>query len=95
MASNEGTTRLIRSLSQPRTALPLLIQHLKLPTVIRSDDPARAMKQLGVVAAAVPVYSLRVPRDWSALSAAVTQIIEWHGGSSAEPAVTPAGEAVA
>jgi hypothetical protein len=95
VAPNEGTTRLIRSLLQPRTALPLLIQHLKLPTVVRSDDPARAMKQLGVVAAAVPVYSLRVPRDWSALSAAVTQIVKWHCGSPVEPAVSLPGEAVA
>lgn len=95
VAPTDGTTPLIRSLVQPRRALPLLIQHLKLPTVIRSDDPAQAMKQLGVVATAVPVFSLRVTRDWSALSAAVTQITEWHGGTPVEPAVDPAGEAVA
>ena len=68
----------MRSKLPPRVALPVLIQHLKLPMVLRAEDPAIAMQQLGVVVAATPVFTLCIARDWLALEDAVAQIISWH-----------------
>src|SRR4051812_33926537 len=78
--------RMKRQLLPPRLAVPALIQHIKLGPVMRAGDPAHYMQQLGVIARAVPVYELRVPRDWAVVDEVVAEILAWHVGSEAHAA---------
>jgi hypothetical protein len=65
--------------------------HLKLGPVVRREDPARLVKQLGAIANAVPVFQLRVSRDWSAVDNVVETMLAWHtAGATAERALVPA-----
>jgi len=70
-----------RHLLPPRLAVPALMQHVKLGPVIRAEDPAHYMQRLGVIARTVPVFELRVPRDWSVVDHVVTQLLAWHSQS--------------
>ena len=73
-----------RLLLSPRLAVPALMQHIKLGPVIRAEDPAFYMQQLGLIARSVPVYELRLPRDWAAVDDVVAEILAWHGGPEAD-----------
>jgi hypothetical protein len=45
------------------------------------------MRQLAAVVASVPVFELRITRDWSAIDEAAAQLFDWHtapGERSAE-----------
>jgi hypothetical protein len=77
----EHALPVVRSRLRPRAALPVLIQHLKLPPLLQAEDPALVMEQLGAIVAATPVFALRITRDWSALDDVVAQIIAWHSES--------------
>ena len=74
-SSENGTTR---RLIPPTAAVPSLIRHLKLGSLVGPEYPARTMKQLGAIVASVPVFELRIARDWSTIDAVVTQIVDWH-----------------
>jgi hypothetical protein len=78
-----------RRLLPPRTAVPALMQHLKLGPVIRAEDPALYMRQLGAIVHSVPVFELCVPRDWAVVDKVVTQLIAWHSGSSRHQELAP------
>jgi energy-coupling factor transporter ATP-binding protein EcfA2 len=67
-----------RRLLSPRSAVPSLLQHIKLGPVIRAEDPAHYMQQLGEIVGSVPVFELRVPRDWAAVDMVVEQLMAWH-----------------
>ena len=73
-----------RRLLPPRSAVPALMQHIKLAPVIRAEDPALYMQQLGVIVRSVPVFELRVARDWAAVDKVVAQLMAWHIGSDIE-----------
>jgi hypothetical protein len=61
------------------------MQHLKLGPVIRPEDPARMMQQLGAIVRAIPIYGLRVTKNWEVIDEVVAQVIAWH--SVARPAL--------
>jgi hypothetical protein len=65
----------------PRAALPALMQHIKLGPLIRPGDPALYMRQLGAIVSSVPVFELRLTRDWSRIDEVVTQLLAWHADS--------------
>jgi energy-coupling factor transporter ATP-binding protein EcfA2 len=67
-----------RRLLAPSTAVGLLIRHLKLGALVAPDYPSSKMKQLGEIVRTVPVFELRIPRDWSLLGDAVSQLVAWH-----------------
>jgi energy-coupling factor transporter ATP-binding protein EcfA2 len=69
-----------RRLVAPRAALPKLMQHIKLGPLIRPGDPAHYMQQLGAIVLSVPVYELRVTRDWSRIEQVIMELLEWHSG---------------
>lgn len=71
---NVVTRRLVR----PTSAVPALMQYLKLGPVARREDPARVVKQLGAIASAVPVFELSVSRDWAVVDDVVKRVIAWH-----------------
>ncbi|HKC79777.1 MAG TPA: hypothetical protein VKB91_01185 [Gemmatimonadaceae bacterium] len=73
-----------RRLIAPSTAVASLIQHLKLGALVAPDYPARKMKQLGEIVRAVPVFDLRIPREWSMMGDVVSQLVAWHNPSPAE-----------
>jgi hypothetical protein len=72
-----------RRLITPMSAVPALMQHLKLGPVVSCEDPARLLKQLGAIASAVPVFELGVSRDWSVVDDVVERVIAWHTQGSA------------
>ena len=84
----EHALPVVRSRLRPRAAVPVLIQHLKLPPLLQAEDPALVMEQLGAIVGATPVFTLRITRDWSVLDAVVEQIIAWHSESPIVSAVT-------
>lgn len=67
-----------RRLVLPRAALPALMQHLKLGLVVRDGTPPRVLAQLGALARSVPVYELRITRDWSRLGELAARLLAWH-----------------
>jgi hypothetical protein len=71
-----------RRLVPPTAAVPVLMRHLKLEPVMRREDPARLMKQLGAIVQSVPVYELHFSRDWSAIGDVVDRVIAWHADTS-------------
>jgi len=73
-----------RRLIAPSSAVASLIQHLKLGAVVAPDYPARTMKQLGEIVREVPVFELRIPRDWSLMDDVVSQLVAWHNPAPAE-----------
>lgn len=77
-SSRSPETSITRRLIPPRTALPLLIQHLKLGAVVQPEYPVTTMKQLGAIVGSVPVFELGIARSWSAIDVAVGRIIDWH-----------------
>jgi len=74
----DGEDVVTRRLLRPTLAVPALMQHLKLGPVVRREDPARLVKQLGEIASAVPVFELSVARDWSVVDDVVERVIAWH-----------------
>jgi hypothetical protein len=76
--ASQHDARVTRRLIPPRAAVGLLIQHLKLGAVVPSDFPEKSMKQLADIAALVPVFELRIARDWSSFDSTVAQIVDWH-----------------
>jgi hypothetical protein len=62
----------------PTSAVPALMQHLKLGPVVGREDPARLVMQLGAIASAVPVFELSVSRDWAVVDEVVERVIAWH-----------------
>ena len=82
-APGEGTTEsaTTRRLIAPSAAVASLIQHLKLGALVAPDYPVRKMKQLGEIVRAVPVFELRIPRDWSLMGDVVSQLAAWHNGA--------------
>jgi hypothetical protein len=80
-----------RTVMKPTSAVAALMPHLKLGPVVRREDPARLVKQLGAIANAVPVFQLRVSRDWSAVDNVVETMLAWHtAGTAAARALVPA-----
>jgi len=75
-AASDGAVT--RRLMKPTSAVAGLMPHLKLGPVVRREDPARLVRQLGAIASAVPVFELRVSRDWSAVDDVVETMIGWH-----------------
>jgi len=76
---------------KPTSAVAALMRHLKLGPVVRREDPARLVRQLGAIANTVPVFELKVTRDWSAVDDVVETMIGWHTGPSvAARALVPA-----
>jgi hypothetical protein len=73
-----------RRLLPPRAAVPALMQHIKLGPVVRAEDPPHFMQQLGVIVRSVPVYELRVPRDWTVIDRVVAQVLAWHIGTEVD-----------
>lgn len=84
--SGSGPTR---RLIAPSSGVASLIQHLKLGALVAPDYPVKKMKQLAEVVSVVPVYELRIPRDWSRIGEVVSQLLDWH---SQIPAGPSAGE---
>lgn len=72
-----------RRLVSPRAALPALMQHLKLGLVVRPGTPHRVLEQLAALTRTVPVYELRVARDWSRLGELAAHLLAWHAGEPA------------
>lgn len=77
-----GTVATRRRLA-PVVIVPALMAHLKLGPVVRDGAPMRALRQLGALANNVPVYELRVTRDWSRLDELVAQVLAWHRDTTA------------
>jgi hypothetical protein len=77
--AGDGGTCATRRLIHPTAAMPALIQHLKLGILIGRDYPAKTMKSLAAIVASVPVFELKIVRDWSTIDEVVGQIYEWHG----------------
>lgn len=73
-----------RRLIAPSAAVAALIQHLKLGALVAPDYPARKMKHLGEIVRAVPVFELRIPRDWSLMGDVVSRLVAWHSSAPAE-----------
>ena len=73
-----------RRLLAPSAAIALLIQHLKLGALVAPDYPASKMKQLGEIVRTVPVFELRIPRDWSLMADVVSQLVAWHNPGPVE-----------
>jgi energy-coupling factor transporter ATP-binding protein EcfA2 len=72
------TEAIERKLIEPRLAVGALLQHLRLGTVIERSFASKSMRQLAAVVGAVPVYQLRLVRDWSAIDSVARRIIAWH-----------------
>lgn len=75
-----------RRLLSPRMAVPALMQHVKLGPVLRAEDPVQLLQQLGVIACSVPVFELRVTKNWMVVDQVVAQIMGWHAESDREAA---------
>lgn len=71
-----------RRIVRPTSAVPALMQHLKLGPVAGREDPVRLVKQLGVIASTVPVFELSVSRDWSVVDDVVERVMAWHSRAS-------------
>jgi hypothetical protein len=71
----------------PTSAIPALMRHLKLGLVVRPEDPARVVRQLGAIASSVPIFALSVSHDWSVLDEVVAEVLAWH----AEPSLAVIG----
>jgi energy-coupling factor transporter ATP-binding protein EcfA2 len=80
--SGQGGAAVSRRLVPPTAAVPVLMQHLKLGPVMRREDPARLMKQLGAIVQSVPVYELSFSRDWSVVGEVVERLIAWHADTT-------------
>jgi hypothetical protein len=74
----ESDGAVTRRSMKPTLAVAALMPHLKLGPVVRREDPARLVRQLGAIANAIPVFQLRVSRDWSAVDSVVETMIGWH-----------------
>jgi hypothetical protein len=87
----ESDASVTRTSMNPTSAVVALMPHIKLGPVVKPEDPARHVRQLGAIANAVPVFRLRVARDWSAVDNVVETMIAWHTpGNGATPSLVPA-----
>jgi hypothetical protein len=55
-----------------------IMPHVKVGPVVRDGAPSRMLFLIAALARRVPVYRLRVARDWARLDELSTRIIEWH-----------------
>lgn len=85
-AGAPGAPVVRRRLIPPRVALPMLMQHLKLGLIVRPGTPVLMLQRLGALSRTVPVYELRVTRDWTRIDELARQVIAWH-----DVAAAPAG----
>jgi energy-coupling factor transporter ATP-binding protein EcfA2 len=74
----------------PTSAVPGLMQHLKLDPVVGPEDPARLVRQLGTIASSTPVFELTVSRDWARIDDVVTRVLSWHTEPGDSAVDTPA-----
>ena len=72
----------------PTQAVALLMQHIRLGLVVRAGAPALTMQRLAALARTVPVYELRVTRDWSRLGDVASTLIAWHEGERSPAGAT-------
>lgn len=85
-SSRTSDSHVARRLLPPRAAVPALMQHIKLGPVVRAEDPVQLMQQLGTIARSVPVFELRVTRNWTVVDQVVAQLMAWHLESEGEAA---------
>jgi hypothetical protein len=76
------TAAVTRRLLEPTTAMPRLIQHLKLGALIGREYPVNVMKRLAAILALIPVYELTIVRRWETMHEVVGQLLEWHAPTS-------------
>lgn len=75
---SDSTELVTRRPVPPTPAIPALMRHLKLGLVVRPEDPARVVRQLGAIASSVPVFALSVSHDWTVVDEVVARILAWH-----------------
>ena len=78
----------VRNRLQSSVSVPALIPHIKVGPILPRGAAARVLNDLATVVDAVPVYQLRVARDWSLVDRVVEQLLVWHPLQAPEGAVT-------
>jgi hypothetical protein len=71
-------------------SVPALIPQVKVGPVLPRGSAARVLNDLAAIVDTVPVYQLRIARDWSMVERVVAQLLQWHPPTAA----TPCGETV-
>jgi energy-coupling factor transporter ATP-binding protein EcfA2 len=86
-AMSQSSEAVRRKYVGPTSAVPRLMQHLKLDPTVGPDDPGRLVRQLGTIAISAPVFELTVSRDWARIDDVVSRLMAWHAepGTSATP----------
>lgn len=76
------------SLSSVPAALSL-VRHATLGPLLGGSESAVLLERAAAVARSVPVFALRVARDFDRLPRVVERLMEWHGAEMHETAGTP------
>ncbi len=86
-APSDVRVRRVR-LSGAEAAIALAQQKKLADSLIGYDDAASRLPRAASLAAAVPVYELHVPRDFTALHVVTERIMAWHDAALPAPAGT-------
>ena len=78
----------------PTSAVPRLVQHLKLDPTIGPADPAQLVRQLGAIASSTPIFEMSVSRDWARIDDVVSRVIAWHADTDSAAIPGPLALAV-
>ena len=72
-------------------SVPALIPQVKIGPVLPRGSAARVLNDLAAIVENVPVYQLRVARDWSLMERVVEQLLVWHPLAAAANAAGVSG----
>jgi len=75
-----------RTRLSPSSSVAAMIPHVKVGPVLPAGAAVRVLDDLAAIVDAVPVYALRVARDWGLMNQVVQQLLSWHPLGQ-EPAV--------
>jgi hypothetical protein len=76
----------VRTRLSSSASVPALIPQVKVGPVLPRGSAARVLNDLATIVESVPVYQLRVARDWSMVDRVVSQLLQWHPLVAAEDA---------
>lgn len=63
----------------PREAALTILRHARLGNLLSGQEAARVLQRATSLARIVPVYDLKIARNWQRLPEAVQLLVEWHG----------------
>lgn len=85
-ASGRALRPVSRALLTPMERALALVAHGKISALLTRGEAATALARATALAGRVPVYSLRVLRDFDQLDASAQEILGWHAAGAADPA---------